>query len=115
MYFQEEHPADKRIAECIRVRTKYPERIPVIIEKARGSDVADIDKKKFLVPGDMRMGQFMSVVRRRTQVGAEKAIFIFVHNIIPPTAAMMSELYEEHKDPIDGFLYFLFSGEATFG
>ncbi len=30
------------------------------------------------------------------------------------TAAMMSSIYEEHKDE-DGFLYFTYSGENTFG
>jgi hypothetical protein len=29
-------------------------------------------------------------------------------------AAMMSSIYEEHKDE-DGFLYFTYSGENTFG
>jgi hypothetical protein len=34
----------------------------------------------------------------------EKAIFIFVDEVLPPTAALMSSIYEEHKDE-DGFLY----------
>lgn len=29
-------------------------------------------------------------------------------------AAMMSSIYDEHKDE-DGFLYFTYSGENTFG
>lgn len=34
----------------------------------------------------------------------EKAIFIFVGDILPATAALMSSIYEEYKDE-DGFLY----------
>lgn len=56
----------------------------------------------------------MYVVRKRIRLPSEKAIFIFVNDILPPTAALMSTIYEEHKDE-DGFLYVLYSGENTFG
>ncbi|KAD4386028.1 hypothetical protein E3N88_26197 [Mikania micrantha] len=86
----------------------------VIVEKAERSDIPDIDKKKYLVPADLTVGQFVYVVRKRIKLSAEKAIFIFVKNILPPTAAMMSAIYEENKDE-DGFLYMTYSGENTFG
>ncbi|KAK4363900.1 hypothetical protein RND71_015258 [Anisodus tanguticus] len=68
----------------------------------------------YLVPADLTVGQFVYVVRKRIKLSAEKAIFIFVKNILPPTAAMMSAIYEDHKDE-DGFLYMTYSGENTFG
>lgn len=37
---------EKRQAEAARIRDKYPDRIPVIVEKAEKSDIPDIDKKK---------------------------------------------------------------------
>ena len=40
----------------------------------------------------------------RVKLSPEKAIFIFVDEVLPPTAALMSSIYEEHKDE-DGFLY----------
>ncbi|KAL9298962.1 putative autophagy protein Atg8 ubiquitin [Arabidopsis thaliana] len=104
----------KRQAEAARIREKYPDRIPVIVERAEKSDVPDIDKKKYLVPADLTVGQFVYVVRKRIKLSPEKAIFIFVKNILPPTAAIMSAIYEEHKDE-DGFLYMSYSGENTFG
>ncbi|KAI4374784.1 hypothetical protein MLD38_012736 [Melastoma candidum] len=112
--FKSEHPLERRQAEAARIREKYPDRIPVIVEKADRSDIPDIDKKKYLVPADLTIGQFVYVVRKRIKLSAEKAIFIFVKNILPPTAAMMSAMYEEHKDE-DGFLYMTYSGENTFG
>ncbi|OWM88773.1 hypothetical protein CDL15_Pgr002540 [Punica granatum] len=105
---------ERRQAEAARIREKYPDRIPVIVEKAERSDIPDIDKKKYLVPADLTVGQFVYVVRKRIKLSAEKAIFIFVKNILPPTAAMMSTIYEESKDE-DGFLYMTYSGENTFG
>ncbi|KAJ4975886.1 hypothetical protein NE237_000992 [Protea cynaroides] len=112
--FKLEHPLERRQAEAARIREKYPDRIPVIVEKAERSDIPDIDKKKYLVPADLTVGQFVYVVRKRIKLSAEKAIFVFVKNVLPPTAAMMSAIYEENKDE-DGFLYMTYSGENTFG
>ncbi|CAN1165728.1 Autophagy-related protein 8C [Linum perenne] len=112
--FKLEHPLERRQAEASRIREKYPDRIPVIVEKAERSDVPDIDKKKYLVPADLTVGQFVYVVRKRIKLSAEKAIFVFVKNTLPPTAAMLSAIYDENKDE-DGFLYMTYSGENTFG
>ncbi|KAI3796677.1 hypothetical protein L1987_39356 [Smallanthus sonchifolius] len=112
--FKQEHEFSKRHAEASRIREKYPDRIPVIVEKAEKSDIPNIDKKKYLVPADLTVGQFVYVIRKRIKLSAEKAIFIFVENVLPPTGAIMSTIYDEKKDE-DGFLYVTYSGENTFG
>ncbi|THG14695.1 hypothetical protein TEA_025207 [Camellia sinensis var. sinensis] len=114
IYFKQEHDFEKRRAEAARIREKYSDRIPVIVEKAERSDIPNIDKKKYLVPADLTVGQFVYVIRKRIKLSAEKAIFIFVDNILPPTGAIMSTIYDEKKDE-DGFLYVTYSGENTFG
>ena len=86
----------------------------VICEKDDRSDIPDIDKKKYLVPKDLTVGQFVYVIRKRIKLSPEKAIFIFINNVLPPTATLMSEVYAEKKDD-DGFLYITYSGENTFG
>jgi len=112
--FKTEHPLERRASEAERIRAKYPDRIPVICEKADRSDIPDIDKKKYLVPADLTVGQFIYVIRKRIKLPPERAIFIFVNNVIPPTASLMSTIYEEQKDE-DSFLYITYSGENTFG
>ncbi|KAI7979778.1 Autophagy-related protein 8f [Camellia lanceoleosa] len=112
--FKQEHDLEKRRAEAARIREKYPDRIPVIVEKAERSDIPNIDKKKYLVPADLTVGQFVYVIRKRIKLSAEKAIFIFVDNVLPPTGGIMSAIYDEKKDE-DGFLYVTYSGENTFG
>lgn len=143
---------EKRKQEAGRIRDKYPDRIPVIVEKADKSDIVDIDKKKcaprrshshreppcnsgnlgsisgqrprgwraglglvgrwrwavalagagrgncwltrrfsphrYLVPADLTVGQFVYVIRKRIKLSPEKAIFIFVNNVLPPTGAL---------------------------
>merc|ERR1711939_559073 len=112
--YKQDHPMDKRSAEAARIREKYPDRIPVICEKEPRSDIPPVDKRKYLIPMDLTVGQFVYVIRKRISIPPEKAIFIFVNNTLPPTAALMSTVYEQHKDE-DGFMYMMYSGENTFG
>ena len=48
------------------MREKYQDRIPVIVEKAAGGDIPDIDKKKYLVPTDLT-GYGVVEICQRTQ------------------------------------------------
>ena len=57
--FKQEHDLEKRKVEAARIRDKYPDRIPVNVEKAERSDIPNIDKKKYLV------GQFVYVIQKR--------------------------------------------------
>jgi len=112
--FKNKNSFDKRKSDTERIRREYPDRIPIICEKADKSDIAEIDKKKYLVPGDLTIGQFIYVIRKRIQLNPQKALFIFVNNILPSTTSLMSTVHEEYKDP-DGFLYINYSSENTFG
>merc|ERR1712031_97115 len=113
--FKDEHTFEKRVEEADKIRKKHADRIPVICEKAEGSDIAEIDRKKCLVPQELTVGQFVYVVRKRLKLPPEKAIFIFVNGVLPSTgAALMSQMYKDYKDP-DGFLYVTYSGENVFG
>ena len=112
--FKENMDYESRKTESGRILEKYPDRIPIIVEKESKSDVVDIDKKKYLVPKDLTMGQFIFVIRKRIKLPPEKAIYMFINNTLPPTATFMSSLYEDHKDE-DGFLYLTYSGENYFG
>jgi GABA(A) receptor-associated protein len=112
--FQECQPFEKRAAESARIRAKYGERIPVIVERSVTSDLEPIDKTKFLVPGDLTVGQFIYVVRRRIKLEAETALFLTVNGTMMATSATMSHVDAAHCHE-DGFLYVTYSGENTFG
>jgi len=103
--------------EAIRVRTKYPDRIPVIVNRSKsaGADVPFIDKHKFLVPSDLTMGQLQYVIRKRLTLTPDKALFLFVDNAATPTSSLVSTIYEEHKDKDTQFLYVTYAMENTFG
>lgn len=112
--FKTNHSFEQRKSEAERIRLKYPDRIPVIVEKIPQNPMPDIDKHKFLVPGDLTVGQFVYVIRKRLKLPPEKAIFIFVDNRLPLISELMSSLHKNYKDA-DGFVYISYSGESTFG
>ena len=84
-------------------RRKYPNRVPVIVEKAPKARLGDLDKKKYLVPSDLTVSQFYFLIRKRISLRPEDALFFFVNNTFPPTSATMGALYQVD---IDGDLPF---------
>lgn len=85
---------EKKAAEAKRILTKYPDRIPVIVERAARSSLPEIDKKKFLVPGSMLCGEFKYIIHKHlTQqlagtsdaLSAEQTLYLFVRNTPPRT------------------------------
>ena len=110
---------EKRLEESRRILSKYPNRVPVIVEKAARSDLPEIEKKKFLVPGTMLCGEFRYIIHKHItqnseQLTADQTIYLFVASSAPKTGALMSEIYETLKDE-DGFLYMTYSAENTLG
>lgn len=129
--FKAEYPFNVRKNECDRICQKYIDRIPVIVEKqgldststsnessnnvSKSNEVPALDKRKYLVPQSLTIGQFVYIIRKRIDLPPERAIFVFVNNgILPNTSSLMSQLYLEYKDA-DGFLYINYAGENTFG
>nr|ABI14373.1 hypothetical protein [Pfiesteria piscicida] len=112
---------EKRKTEAQRILAKYPDRIPVICERAPRSDLPDIDKKKFLVPGTMQCGEFKYIIQKHINqaqpggIGADQTIYLFVQDSTSlKTGAQMADTYEQYKDE-DGFLYLTYSAENALG
>jgi GABA(A) receptor-associated protein len=113
--FKSEYSFEERQTDSARMLTKYPTRIPVIVERKSKTCIAALDKKKFLIPQDMSMVHFVQVLRRRLTLGPEQGIFIFVgKSVLAKQHSTMAEIYREHADE-DGYLYCVYSGENVFG
>jgi GABA(A) receptor-associated protein len=113
--YKQKFTHEERYREGSRITQKYPDRVPIILEKNASADsIPDIDKHKFLVPRDLTVGQFIYVIRKRIDISAEKGLFIFINGIIPPTNALVGDIYNKHTDP-DMFLYITYCGENAFG
>ena len=111
--FRRKHTFEQRLSEAKRIKEKYPARIPVIVSAA--DSLPSLDKKKYLVPGDLTCSQFLYVLRRRIKLSPEKAMFMFIgRGVLAPSSALVSDVYPKYRDP-DQFLYVAISGENTFG
>jgi GABA(A) receptor-associated protein len=114
MKFKQEYQYEERVKESTSMRNKYPDRIPVICEKNGNNRVPEIDKKKYLVPSDLTVGQFIYIIRKRLKLSSDQAIFIFINEFIPPSNSLLSHMDELYRDK-DGFMYITYSGESVFG
>ena len=107
---------DERIKETNNILNKYPDRIPCILEKSSfgSNELPEIDKQKFLVPGELTMSQFMFVIKKRINLKPEQAIFVFCNGQILVNHSEMKNIYNKYKNT-DNYLYLEYSGESTFG
>ena len=114
--FKKLHTFKEREKESKRIKEKYPDRIPVIVEKNNNSKtLPDLEKIKYLVPNDITIGQLCYIIRRRLSLPAEVALFLFINNsLLPASSDLVGQLYESNKNK-DGFLYVYYCSENTFG
>jgi len=113
--FKQKYTLEQRLLESNRILTKYIDRIPVICTKLNGSDIPEIEKRRYLVPSLYSVAQFIHIIRKRLNISEEKGIFLFVNGITMPNPnEKLYEVYSKEKDE-DQFLYITYSSENTFG
>jgi len=112
--YKEDHSFERRRQDGDKVRLRYPERVPVIVEKSPKARVADVDKKKYLVPTELTVAQFLFIIRKRIDLRPEEALFFFVNGTIPASSLSMGEVYQQCHDE-DSFLYMMYSDESVYG
>lgn len=105
---------EERVKQFEKVTQAHPNKVPVILERAPSAEVPDIDKNKYLLPRDFTVANFLDVIRKRTNLTREQALFVYVDGVVPASNAMFGAIYEMHKDK-DGFLYVVYTGESSFG
>jgi len=110
-------PAEKEIIrkEVELIKHKYPDYIPIVV---RTKDTSlQLSKNKFLVTGDVTIGQFLHIIRRRLdkRLSSTQALFIFANNCIPPTSNLLSTVYISDADKDTGMLFLTVCSENTFG
>jgi GABA(A) receptor-associated protein len=115
--FKQKTPdASARRAESLKIKEKYPDRVPIICEKDPKSTLMEIDKNKYLVPNDLTVSQFSFIIRKRLALDKSSALFLLVNGKNSITGdSSLSDIYEKYKDPEDGFLYISYTGEIIWG
>lgn len=107
---------DTRTSECRNIRTRYPQTIPVICEPGPNS-VRNFNAKtlrKYIVPKNITVGQFVGIIRRQMKMPANNAMFLCVGETMLPTGYTIHAVHESYQAQ-DGFLYINYTMENTFG
>ena len=115
-YYKDRTTHDQRRDLAEKVKMRYPGRLPVICEPHDTKDPTTVlDKHKFLCPSQLKMGQFVAVVRKRLKdVEPTEAIYLYVQGVIPSNVMTVEEAHDKYAEK-DGLLYITFAKENTFG
>ena len=112
--FQSIHSFDDRKKESSRLRTTYPDRIPIILEKDPNAKIPRLQKVKFLVPCVLHVSEFLYFIRTQIKLNPEDSIFFFIQDVLPSSSDTMMEVHTKYAHK-DGFLYVIYTTENTFG
>lgn len=107
-------PNDYTRADADRICKKYNDRVPILVWEL-GTDIK-MRKRKFIVPKDITMGQFLYIIRKQiTDVSSVDGVYVFVtdKNIMIPVTELIAVVYD--KNNVDGFLRLTVTKENTFG
>ncbi|ORZ21057.1 ubiquitin-related domain-containing protein [Catenaria anguillulae PL171] len=111
--YKEKHTFEIRNKKAKMLLEKYPGSTPIICQV--DPKITNFEKNWFVVPGEMTVGQFMCVLRKRVRMSSTCGLFLFLANgTIPKSAQLLTLVYSQHHDE-DGFLYFYVTRENTFG
>ena len=105
-----------RMREATDIRAKYPNKIPVVVERYRKEkSLPRLDRIKFLVSEDISVSQFIFTLRTRLSLTATQAFYLLVDNkSLPCLSLTVAEVYRDNKDE-DGFLYLTYASQEMFG
>jgi len=114
--FKQRKSFASRRDEVAGIRAKFPSKIPVIVEKYHKEKTLPLlDKTKFLVPQELTMSQFVTIIRNRMSLAPTQAFYLIVNNkSLASMSTTLAEVYKEEKDE-DGFLYMTYASQEMFG
>ena len=110
----------KTYKECIdpekilKIRKKYPDRIPIFVDKHKRSKLKSLSKHKYLVDSSMTLGEFVFYIRRQIKINSSEALFMYFEDKLENCSRTMGELFKTHKNK-DLVLVISYDTENTFG
>ncbi|OQV24718.1 putative Microtubule-associated proteins 1A/1B light chain 3C [Hypsibius exemplaris] len=105
-----------RKEEMKNIRRDHPMKIPVIVERFhKETSLPQLEKEKYLVPAEVTMSQFVSIIRTRMALTSSQAFYLIINNkSMACMSKSMGEIYREERDD-DGFLYMVYASQEMFG
>ena len=100
-----------------KVKEKFPDRIPIYVTGDRSTNTStyELDKRRFLAPGDMKVGQFMFVLRKRMQLPPTHAMFVYNNGRLLMNTMSIQDVYHNRSNKDQSYLDMNYAFENTFG
>jgi hypothetical protein len=112
--YKSENDLSKRIENFNRLKSKFPDKIPIIIQSL--NNTITFHKNKFLIDDNLNLSALMYNIRKQIILNNTEAFYLFTSssNLLNHQSSII-EVYENYKDKEDGFLYLFLEKENTFG
>ena len=102
--------AERRREEYNKIRSLYPDRIPIICEKDPKSNVSNTNNNKYLLPKDSTIFEFILMIKKRINPPVIAELFLLVNGRdLLSNDSSISEVYQKYKDPEDDLLYIAYT------
>ena len=95
------------------LKKKYPNKIPIIVNKADNCDFLNLTKNKFLVFDTMNLGEFQLIIRKNLNLDPSKSLILFINKCLFPNSELLSTIQDKHFT--NDFLKIIYTSENTFG
>ena len=114
--FKKKYSLTERKKQSKAVSIKYPNKIPIIIEKIKGisNPIPDLKCQKYLIPNDIYLNQLIYIIYRKLELNSNESIYLFANDTLLNTSESIISIAQRYKDA-DGFLYIYYTAENVFG
>lgn len=102
---------EQRKLEVRKVISRFPDKVPLIIERRYGVDIPKVGKSRFLAPLDLTIDQLIFIVRTRMCESYKHDIYLYVGDRMLQLQQLVGDIYSMFKDREDGFLYLSYSNK----
>jgi len=105
-----------RVEQSLRIRCKYPGKVPVIVRLCETEkQLKPLKKNKFLINESSTLLKLIHILRKRMQLPQHHSIYLFTEDgSILSVSSYMNLVYDMYSSD-DGFLYLFIRSEETFG
>ena len=114
--FKNDNKFEKRKTDTNNIMNKYPNKIPVYLSRGMmNKTMGEYDKRKFLVGDDMKLINFLNIVRTNYKIDSSKSLYLMINDkVLVENMLSMRVIHNKYKDE-DGYLYISYYEENVFG
>lgn len=106
--FKMEWSLEFRAKDCTRMREKYPDRVPLIVERESDKRVPELAKCKLLMNYTVTVAQALRIIRNKAGLGRDCRLQLYVNGRMLEHEQLIADVHMQERDE-DGFLYCTYS------